>query len=320
MKKNIRYIVAVIIMCILVVGVYLYRKDTLDKDASNDETLDLENSIQQDDIDEGEGEENEEGMKIYPKGKLENLEKLYDWIEAPEADEYDPDNKIAINCYYGRTVDEAYFQDDLEKELMNYDKDNVLSEELSGQGIYNPDNVYAIGDEFELKPENIKGKITKSDKNVLIEDLESEYFVNGKEKVNANMEKEGMCLISADISLESSAEWVKETEITPVLIYLENKGEYYRQIDWETVYGEDAENYSQYPEYYDLGFYQLNTNDTEINCFLYPMRKEETVSFKVGYLVPDEYLDNAYLYYRFYGSDDIDNSFNNEFDVLIKLS
>ena len=49
------------------------------------------------------------------------------------------------------------------------------------------------------------------------------------------------------------------------------------------------------------------------------MRRGESVNFKVGYLVDEDKIDNAYLHYDIYDISNIENSYNYIYEVLVKL-
>jgi hypothetical protein len=44
----------------------------------------------------------------------------------------------------------------------------------------------------------------------------------------------------------------------------------------------------------------------------------EEITVKVGYIVPEIFLDKMYIWYTF--SNSIENTYNNKYDVLVKLT
>lgn len=248
----------------------------------------------------------------YEPGYLKDLKMKFEWSEFPEVKDYDPDNKVAKNGCYGYTTAEGNERGGISKEVDFYDRDHELPVHLQGKGIYNKEIVYQKGENFELKSERLTGKAdnVKIADDVL--DLEEEFFFD-IDKVNEAL-KNNQVLVTVDIELTSSSNWVVESDIVPTLIYLSDNGDCLKVIEEgmneEGIYEEAR------PVYYDLGFYDL---DTEENCFLYPMRREESVSFKVGYLVDKDKMDNAYFHYDTYATEHIENSYNYIYDVLVKL-
>lgn len=243
----------------------------------------------------------------YEPGYIKDLMMKFEWKYGPEVKDYDPNNKVAKNGCYGHTTHEAEIRGSSYKKVYYYDKEHELPENMQGQGIFNKEIAYQVGEDFELKEEQLTGRVNnvKVSENIL--EFEQQYFFDAN-SVNENLNGNKV-LMTADIELNSSSNWVTESDIVPTVIYLADNGEYLTEID------DGLEEHAR-PVYYDLGFYDLNTNE---NCFLYPMRKEESVSFKVGYLVDKDKLDNVYIYYRADASDDINNSYNNILDVLVKL-
>lgn len=243
----------------------------------------------------------------YEPGGIYDLVNKFEWITKPSEKDYDPNNKVANKGCYGYTTAESNMRGEISKEIYFYDKENSLLDELKGEFVYNKANVYNIGDEFELKAESLNGFISNVEVVEDISKLNETYFFD-LEEVKKELDNNKV-LVTLDINLHSYGNWITESDIVPVLMYLSDNGEYLKVI-------EDGVNEEIRPVYYDLGFYDFT--DTE-ECFLYPMRNDEKVEFKVGYIIDENKVDNAYLYYKSYGSDDIENSYNKIYDVLVKL-
>lgn len=258
----------------------------------------------------------------YDAGYIKDLEKKFAWSSSlfPKVKDYDPNNKVAKNGCYGLTSHEVNHRGLVYKKVYFYDKENKLPTELQGKGKYNKENVYEEGENFELKSECLNGEVKNIQLHNDILGFDEKYFFDinlVNESLNNNM-----VFVTADIELRSTGNWITESDIVPGLIYLYDNGEYLKVIEDENNNATDQEITDKEvtekirPVYYDLGFYDL---DTEENCFLYPMRKGESVSFKVGYFVDRDKVDNAYIYYRADASEGINNSYNNICDVLVKL-
>ena len=311
MKKRVYVtsVIAVFIICFVVMAMrvkYVAENYNSNKDENiNEEETTTEYVNIMDIVDE---------LPEYDPGYLKDLKMKFEWCRClfPEVKDYDPDNKVAKNGCYGYTTAEANERGLVTKEVDFYDRDHELPVELQGKGIYNKEIVYSKGESFELKSESLSGKAD----NVKIEDnvlgLEEKYFFDLYEVTEAL--KNNQVLVTVDIELTSSSNWVVESDIVPTLIYLSDNEDCLKVIDEEM--NEEGIYEEARPVYYDLGFYDL---DTDENCFLYPMRREETVSFKVGYLVDKDKMDNAYFHYDTFDTEHIENSYNYIYDVLVKL-
>ncbi|MBQ3545116.1 MAG: hypothetical protein IJA34_09045 [Lachnospiraceae bacterium] len=306
MKKRVYVIslISVFMICFVVMAMRVkYVADKYYSEKNNNETANKEETTTEyinimDIVDE---------LPEYDSGSIKDLKMKFEWCEFPEVKDYDINNKVAKNGCYGYTTAEADEEGLISKEVYYYDKEHELPIELQGQGIFNKEVVYQSGSEFELKEEGLLGKVENIKVQEDISEYDEKYFFDVN-SVNEKL-KNNKVFVTADIELKSSTNWVTESDVVPKLIYLSDNGEYLKEID------DGVEGYAR-PDYYDLGFYDL---DTEENCFLYPMRRGESVSFKVGYIVDRDKMDNAYMYYRAAASADINNSYNNIYDVLVKL-
>ena len=314
MKKRLYIIslISVFMVCFVVMAMRVkYIADNYDSKKNNKETTNTEETTTEYvNIIDVLGE-----IPEYDPGSIKDLKMKFEWSKFPEVEDYDIDNKVAKNGCYGRTTAEGNHRGLVYKEVYFYDKEHELSTELQGKGIYNKENIYSEGETFELKSECLNGEIKNIQLQKDINGYNQEYFFDinlVNEAINNNK-----VFITADIELRSTSNWVTESDIVPSLIYLSDEGEYLKVIEnekKEEVEQEISEKVR--PVYYDLGFYDLNTEE---NCFLYPMRKGESVNFKVGYLVDVDKLDNAYLHYDIYDTGNINNSYNYIYEVLVKL-
>ena len=314
MKKRIYIIslISVFMICFVVMAMRVkYVADKYDSEKNNKETTNTEETTTEyvnimDIVDE---------LPEYDSGSIKDLMKKFEWSKLPEVEDYDIDNKVAKNGCYGRTTHEGNHRGLVYKEVYFYDKEHELLTELQGKGKYNNEIVYSEGETFELKSECLNGEIKNIQLHKDINGYNQEYFFDinlVNEAINNNK-----VFITADIELRSTSNWVTESDIVPSLIYLSDEGEYLKVIEDEKKEEAKQEISEKVrPVYYDLGFYDLNTEE---NCFLYPMRRGESVNFKVGYLVDEDKIDNAYLHYDIYDISNIENSYNYIYEVLVKL-
>lgn len=271
----------------------------------------------------------------------------FEWYTEPGTEEYDPCNKIAKNGIYGITVDEReWFRQCAEKQ-QQYSVNHPLDGEQKGSESYNPERVVRIGKKFELVREHLTGEVKNITISTQITEEEKQYFVgNNGEMLKEYMDTEGNLLkipvtrryladnneiiteiteekayfVTAEITLESSCDWVQESTVVPKIKYLKDYGEVLG-VDYEAPVpftGEFISKFNDRALYYDLGFYDLSTPEVG-NIYAYPMRKKEEVTFKAGYIIPEDFLELAYLSYD--GSPDLgEQKYNDIYGVLIKLT
>ena len=316
MKKRIYIIslISVFMICFVVMAMRVkYVADKYNSEKNNNETTNKEETTTEyinimDIVDE---------LPEYDPGSLKDLKKKFEWCRGlfSEVKDYDINNKVAKNGCYGYTTREANEEGLVYKEVYYYDEENELPTELQGQGKYNNEIVYSEGETFELKSECLNGEIKNIQLHKDINGYNQEYFFDinlVNEAINNNK-----VFITADIEFRSTSNWITESDIVPSLVYLSDESEYLKVIEEEkTEEAKQEISEKVRPVYYDLEFYDLNTEE---NCFLYPMRKGESVNFKVGYLVDEDKIDNAYLHYDIYDISNIENSYNYIYEVLVKL-
>lgn len=281
-----------------------------------------------------------------PPGTI-SLADMFEWHTEPGTEVYDPYNKIAKNGIYGITVDEReWFRRCAEKQ-QRYSVNHPLDGEQKGSESYNPERVVRIGKKFELVREHLTGEVKNITISTQITEEEKQYFVgNNGEMLKEYMDTEGNLLkipvtrrylsdnneiiteiteekayfVTAEITLESSCDWVQESTVVPKIKYLKDYGEVLG-VDYEAPVpftGEFISKFNDRALYYDLGFYDLSTPEVG-NIYAYPMRKKEEVTFKAGYIIPEDFLELAYLSYD--GSPDLgEQKYNDIYGVLIKLT
>lgn len=282
---------------------------------------------------------------VYEEGKID-LKKSFKFYIEPSEDYYDTENKVAKSNAYGITKNETVFKDKYGKKLVDYDARNSLDATQKGNDKYNKDCVKNIGEEIDIEFYHVKArvydvsvssKITKEDLDKFLPEYED--IVNyigdddkilpmniikkkGDEEGNLISETESMdiCYVTAKITYNSYSEWIQNTQLAPSLVYLnefDNRLEAYGIDDGFGYYSEsklikfDSSYYVSFsPWFYD---YEKQKNET---CSLYPMIKGEEYTIEIGYLVPKDYLDDAYL---LFSQINMENSYNNIGNSLVKL-
>lgn len=270
----------------------------------------------------------------------------WEWDIKPSVDEYDCNNKIAKNLVYGITVAEMKHRQKCYDEQTTYNENNNIPDNLKIDGVYRKDEVIEEGEEFVNNFYLIKGKYDNVRFCEDIGELDAQYFgkcknylmnnidENGKikdtilvEHADLNREEKdvvtGLNLITLDITITSESEWVYEYWITPTLVMLKEKNDvllYSESVDNKGYYfkEDELEEYTYNPVYLDLGLYDMSNHGNE-TPYLYPMRKGESITFKVGYLVPDVVLDNAYLKFDPMCTSATEESYNAQDRILFKL-
>lgn len=336
MKKKllvkVLYILPVLLVGVLVFGIYTGKTESVNGAIENGTEV--------------KGSKEEEENELNPLGVI-SLADTFEWYTEPGTGVYDPQNKIAKNGIYGITVDEQeWFRGCAEKQKQ-YNDNHPLAGEQKGNESYNQESVVKVGEKFELEREHLTGKVMNVTVSTQITEKEKQYFVgNNGEMLKEYMDTEGNLLsipvtrrylsdnneiiteiteekayfVTAEITLESSCDWVQESTIVPQIKYLEDYGDVVG-VDYEAPVpftGEFISKFNDRALYYDLGFHDISTPEAG-NIYAYPMRKKEEVTFKAGYIIPEDFLELAYLSYD--GSPDMgEQEYNDIYGVLIKLT
>lgn len=283
--------------------------------------------------------------KVYKNGRLQ-LKESYKWITEPDAEEYASDYKEPGIEKYGLTVNQNEWENQCYSELNSYIKKCELTDKQKGENRYNKDYIVQINEEFDLKFLHLKGKVTNIEIRNNVNDDEIDGFIRcGKEDITEYLDSDGslkdmtvvekymsddnkiveeknqhkMCFIKLSITLDSYSDWVQNSTITPYVMYLEDNGEALQPIGTDFnkgyyFYGVASEMYGA-PLYYDVDFYD-NYKFPEQIIFQYPMMNGESISFNVGYIVPEDMLDNVYFMYGTGTTTEFD--YCNYFNVIIK--
>lgn len=280
---------------------------------------------------------------VYKDGMID-LNKSFEFYIEPSEEFYDSNNKIAKSYAYGMTQDEYDFMQMYAKELIEYDNSHPLEGNQKGNLIFNKESVKKEGEEFDIKSKHLKGKVTNISVNYEISDDElknfvpdckgiSEYLDENNKLVpmviikksgsinNVIEERETMevCYLTVDITYNSYSEWIQETDLCPDIIYLD---EYDNRLE-HMSFKEECGFYSE-SNMVSLGFngnasfspwfYDFETQKNAV-CTSYPMFKGEEYTVRVGFVVPVEFLDIAYLRYSYTG---MENTYNSD-DILVKI-
>lgn len=341
--KRILYILPLVIGCILVYGIYTGKLG--DKVNQAKDVIDSEiDKVKQDEKADGEATE----TISYPPGKI-SLTDTFEWYQNPRVEEYDPENKLSGNDIYGITVNEQEWMEQCANEQLEYNKSHPLSGEQMGNETFNPERVVEIGETFELKCEHLSGVVKNVTVSTKISDAEAQYFINNNaEELKNYTDDEGNLVsipithrylsednqiiteeietkayfVTAEITLTSSSEWVQESTVVPRIKYLNDYGDTVG-VNYDEPIPFIAANisiYNDYALYCDLGFYDYSApENNNQSVYNYPMRKEEEVTFTVGYIIPEGFLEQAYLCYEGYAKIE-ERAYNDIYGALIKLT
>lgn len=251
-----------------------------------------------------------------PSGKIDLLEWFNNWDVKPIVEVYDPENKIAKNGVYGVTSIENSYVTDLYKKQEKLAISSKIPSEFMGSGIFNKEKIQKWGTFFENKNANA----TYEYSNFVIRDnfigLDSKYYTDNK-LINmldengklvgssmSNMENREVVtnveckLVTFNIKITPHSDWVTERVAVPSLFFLREKGNALEYANnYCGIYGE-LDITACYPIYYDLGLYDIESAGINENIFCCPMRKGEEITFSVGYIVPNELMDNAYFVFN----------------------
>lgn len=320
---NKKYAYGVVMLTLAVIVVFLVRYSMIDKSVTGKKTEETNESVIEEKTEETDVDEEWiksmdyllscEEFPTYPAGKLEDIKYKFLWNQEPEEDVYDPDNRVARNGAYGRTISSNEMKGAIEKELGILDSKAELDDEHKGRGKYCTECVKNPDVKFEIKKHGLNGIV----KNIhLVNDIselkqDEKYFSMGISDFKEAFSDDEKCVVMADITMECTTDWIEEAEVVPTLVYLDSKGDYL-----ELIQEKEGEN-GKYPEYYNLGLYNQKDKSEEINVYLCPMRKEESISFNVAYIVDKEYLKNAYLFYE--TSCYIENDYLNKYNVFVPM-
>lgn len=361
LKKTI-YIIPLIIAVALVVGIatgkldkgvnkakHYVEESKEDKGASSSEdNFDKTNSDISSETDDLEPE------KEIPAGKI-NLLEYFTWIGKPKVEVFDPENRIIGERVYGMTKEEEKYSIELEKKQEEYNKANPIPKELKGILCFNKDRLLDYGESYYI--EEIKTTVTYSNFEVRdnFNGLESKYFTEHDidreefiKKLDADGKLSNCCyykyyggnngindvkvenvdyrLVMFDINLKCDCEWVVEKDVVPWLYYLEEveTGKALTEVT-PRIYGETGQGNGNVdiayflPKYLDI---VDNMPELDEDPRFYPMRKGDDITFRVGYIVPVDYMDKAYLIFDKngnYNTNTTEYSYNTQNYILMKL-
>lgn len=282
---------------------------------------------------------------VYKDGKVD-LNKSFKFYIQPTEEYYDTNNKSVSNYAYGMTQNENDFKNEYIKLVNENDNIKTLEENQRGGLRFNKETVVKVSEEFDIKSQHLKGIVTgvtvKNDiddeelNNLLNKYKKIETYLDEKKKIKQmtiikkKWDKNGELLeekknmdvsyVVVDITYESYSEWIQQTDLCPKLIYLnefENRLEK-MGMDEEAGYYSESELISLGMNDYVMFspvFNDVNANANKVNTN-YPMMKGEEYKVKVGYIIPNEYLDKCYLWYNYFT---VYNNYRAIDDVLIKL-
>lgn len=359
LKKTI-YIIPLIIAVALVVGIATGKidkgvnkaKDYVEESKEDKGASSSEDNSDKTNSDISSETDDLEPEKEIPAGKI-NLLEYFTWIDKPKVEVFDPENRIIGESVYGMTKEEEKYSIDLLKKQEEYNKANPIPKELKGMFRFNKDRLLDYGESYYI--EEIKTTVTYSNFEVRdnFNGLESKYFTEHDidreefvKKLDADGKLSNCCyykyfggpnsindvkvenadyrLVMFDINLKCDCEWVVSTDVVPSLYYLEEdkSGEVLIGVE-PSIYGGTKDgniNITYFlPKYIDI---VDNMPELDEDPRFYPMRKGDDITFRVGYIVPVDYMEKAYLVYDkndwpiYTGGE---SSYNTQNYILMKL-
>lgn len=337
-SKRILYAIPLMIGIVLIYGIFSGKLDERVNRAKA-KLDEKKTDTVQNDTSPGDVEGGGTGETSLPEGKIA-LKENFMWEIPPRVDEYDPENKISGNYVYGSTLEEQQYKTKCGKEQNDIDMKEKIPAELKGDQIFNKEKMIQWGETFEIKYNQLT---CKYDNPVIRDDLaglDEKYYSYDKELLLDKLDADGKLqnvsiwewnedrehtnvrvkLVMFDITITPHSNWVTECEVVPELLYLEEKnGALFSIDDEKKYYNRSGELHVIHdrPIYYDLGLYDFETAGINEDIYYCPMRKGEIINFTVGYLVPEELLDYAYVVYNPDCHRATDYSYNTR-DIAIK--
>ena len=349
--KKILYILPLIIAIAIVVGIATGK---LDKDVDKvkeyvEETNKDEGASDKENFDESSKINEQKPDKEIPAGKI-NLLEYFTWIDKPKVEVFDPENRIlGMSSVYGMTREEEKYHIELIDKQEKYNKVNPIPDNLKGNWIHNKERLLSYGESYYI--EAIKATVTYSKFEVKdgFKGLDSKYITEydgiSREEFEKKLDKDSklsnMCyykkyagikegekvenaeykLVMFEINIKCDCEWVILTDIVPLIYYLEEDKTGKALVNMEpNIYGdtESIDIACFLPKYLDI---VDNMPEIDEDPRFYPMRKGDDITFRVGYLVPVDYMDNAYLWFdkNGYPVSGDENRYNEQNYILMKL-
>lgn len=313
--KKIIYIIPLVIGALVIYGAF---SGKLQKHVNNAK-LKIDEAVS--DMNEDKNGNSTDETETIPEGKICLTDYFNDWENKPLVEEYDPDNKIGKNEVYGITKNESKYHEELYNKQTKITEATKIPSECVGSQMYNKEKILKWGSTFEIN----YTQMTCTYDNLAIRDdfkgLDSSYYMDGKsallslldgnDKINnysmykcaddSEIKNPPCKLVTFDITIIPHSEWVTDCVAVPYMDFLKDEGKVlsnYLSSDRYYCKSGELNIVNEYPIYDSLGLYDVDTAGTEELIYNCSMRKGEDIHFTVGYIVPVELLDDAYLVFN----------------------
>ena len=265
---------------------------------------------------------------------IENYNTMFEWYGEyiPKTDTYSSSTqKSREYLAYGISTDEyEYMKTCYDEDVLNNDN-NKLMDKYLGHGKYNKNKLLDSQETFNRKYMSVSSSIfggyfedkikVDIDDRYLMEDTRDlilENLSDDRSCINNMMvydadtgelcDNQKIYYVLVQIEIEAQSNWVQDVLLAPKLTYLKDDGdvlsEYnspvYISINGERLSGHEYGIYIKSLVDDGLSFYDYsdeNCRDSVPQCH-WPLRIGETVGFYDIYLIPEAYLEDAYLVYN----------------------
>ena len=265
---------------------------------------------------------------------IENYDTLFEWYngKTPKVNTYNTTaQKSREYLAYGISMDEYdYLKKCYDEDVAN-NNDNPLTDKYAGHGKYNKDKVLAGSEMFSRKymlafsrftstefcdkfPFDVDDRyLMENTRSLIMDNLSDDRReINNIEVYNASTgelcENQKVYYAFVQIGLEGRSNWVQDVLVAPRLSYLKDDGDVLAEYDspvYISVNGErlSGDKYGVYIEsmkddgttFYDYSDEACRNSVPQCHC---PLRIGESSGFYVIYLIPEAYLEDAYLVYN----------------------
>lgn len=334
MKKMMKriYIVSLVVMFsfIIIKTVTIYRAD---KAGTSDEKSTGSSNVESDETESTDEMSADKFISPYST-VIENYDTLFEWYngKTPKVNTYNTTaQKSREYLAYGISMDEYdYLKKCYDEDVAN-NNDNPLTNKYAGHGKYNKDKVLAGSEMFSRKymsafscfnstefgdkfPFDVDDRyLMENTRSLIMDNLSDDRrVINNIEVYNASTgelcENQKVYYAFVQIGLEGRSNWVQDVLVAPRLSYLKDEGDILAEYDspvYISINGErlSGDEYGVYigrmtdngTTFYDYSDEACRNSVPQCHC---PLRIGESSGFYVIYLIPEAYLEDAYLVYN----------------------
>lgn len=285
---------------------------------------------------ENHGENDTDEDVLSPNNKkLKNYSELFKWYNGklPEINEYDSNSqKSRKYLAYGVSEDEYEHMKKCYDKDVAYNTEHPLDDIHSGHGKYSLDRLILPVEKFDRKymssltsfsnanfsttmsPETKDKYFTEGGRDLIINNLNDDrtkinnLYIYDTE-TNRLCENQTIYYVTIDVDHLVNSPWVQDVLIAPKLTYMKNEGDMLTEIDdpaYISINNQILSNI-QYGIYIingnvdnDFSFYDYEDKDCvnsvpQCHC---PLRNGEFINARIVYMIPAQYIENAYLVYN----------------------